>query len=459
MLFNSYGFLFVFLPVVLTGYYSFGRWGARAASAWIAAASLFFYAYWDVRYLPLLLLSVAWNFFVATRLAGHGSRGWLVIGIAADVCLLGWYKYAGFFVATADALLGTSVPVPQVLLPIGISFFTFTQIGYLVDVYRGAARRVDALTYLEFVTVFPHLVAGPIISCREVAPQLRSSARARVEYGHLARGLMLFLCGLFKKAAVADAIAPWANAVFDAPVGVSVVEAWLGALAYTLQLYFDFSGYSEMALGLALMLNLRFPLNFDAPYRSTSLVEFWRRWHITLGFWVRDYLYIPLGGNRCGFFRHLGNLFFSMLVIGLWHGAGWTFVVWGGLHGILLSLNHVWRRFGCRLPVALSWCLTFLAVLVCWVFFRAADVGQAFAVLSSMAGQADVVPAGTPRLPLLPCAGVLGALLIAALAVPHPARFVPRLPLSWAVLAFFFFGGAYALLAVTRPSEFLYFQF
>lgn len=462
MLFHSHGFLFLFLPVVLCGYFVLGRRGARAASAWIAAASLFFYAYWDVRYLPLLLGSAVWNLALSRRVAasrGGVRRGWLAAGVLGDVVLLGWYKYAGFFARSLDELLHASLPVPEVVLPVGISFFTFTQIGYLVDVYRGTAGRVGALTYLEFVTVFPHLAAGPIISCREVAPQLVAADRARVDYDHLARGLLLLLSGLIKKAAVADAIAPWADAVFSSPAGVTTVEAWLGALAYTLQLYFDFSGYSEMALGLALMLNLRFPLNFDGPYRATSLIEFWRRWHMSLGLWVRDYLYIPLGGNRHGFLRQMGNLLVSMAVIGLWHGAGWTFVLWGVLHGVLLVVNHAWRRLGFSLPEPAGWCLTFLSVLCCWVFFRAADVGSALSVLAAMAGQAALVPAGAPRLPLVTCAGTLAALLVLVCTLPHPARFVPRLPLSRGVLAVFFVGGVYALLAVTQPSEFLYFRF
>lgn len=404
MLFNSYAFILVFLPIAFAGTFWLGRRSPRLAALWLGLASLTFYAMWDARFAPLLLSSIVFNFAAGNligrlRQVGDGAkaRAALVAAIAADLGLLGYFKYANFFVASANQLLDGQFPALEVILPLGISFFTFTQIAFLVDVYRGYAREYSFVHYLMFVTYFPHLIAGPLFHHKQMMPQFTRPETYRVNLENLNAGLSIFILGLAKKVLIADGLAEYASPVFDAARDGKVLmlaEAWIGALAYTLQLYFDFSGYSDMAIGLALMFNVRLPLNFDSPYKSVSIIDFWRRWHMTLSAFLRNYLYIPLGGNRKGGARRYVNLMATMLLGGLWHGAGWTFVVWGGLHGLYLAINHAWRAFKARVswgdggPAARfgAGALTFLAVVVGWVFFRADSFPSAWSMLSAMTG-------------------------------------------------------------------------
>ena len=405
MLFNSYSFLFAFLPVVLAGTWLIARFSHRHTVHWLAAASVAFYAVWDVRFVVLLLGSAAFNYYAGQRLShekasGDAKQARLTLGlaIAANLAVLGYFKYVNFFIATVNGL-GAHWGALNVILPIGISFYTFTQIAYLVDIHRGNNPwEGRPATYLLFVSYFPHLVAGPLLHYKQVIPQFSQEGIFRPNLGNIAAGFGIFAVGLAKKVLIADALADQANPVFDfaresATLGGGPLffDAWIGALSYTLQLYFDFSGYSDMAIGLSLMLNVRLPLNFNSPYKAMSIIEFWRRWHMTLSAFLRDYLYIPLGGNRKGPVRRYVNLMITMLLGGLWHGAGWTFVIWGGLHGLYLSINHVWRslvkpRRSGWIAVLCSGALTFLAVVVAWVFFRADSLPAAKAVLAGMAG-------------------------------------------------------------------------
>jgi alginate O-acetyltransferase complex protein AlgI len=402
MLFNSYGFIFVFLPIVLAGYLLTGAWGRQWAAAWLVLASLVFYAYWDPRYLPLLLISSMGNFVAGRKLAECSTeqqsrrRILIVLAIGFNLVLLGYFKYANFFVTNLEAVTGLNVAIERVILPLGISFFTFTQIAFLVDVYRGEAREPKFLHYLLFVTYFPHLIAGPILHHKEMMPQFARDETYRFNPQNFVAGSTIFIIGLFKKAVLADGVAQFVAPVFDAAAKgqpVMVFDAWAGALAYTFQLYFDFSGYCDMAIGISLLFGIALPLNFDSPYKSRSIVEFWRRWHMTLSRFLRNYVYIPLGGNRKGLTRRYANLIITMLLGGLWHGAGWTFVIWGGLHGVYLAVNHAFaalrERTGFVAPSAigstLSWLLTFLSVVVGWVFFRAASWNAALDMLASMA--------------------------------------------------------------------------
>ena len=404
MLFNSYAFVFLFLPIVLAGSFLLARHGPRACAAWLVLASVFFYGWWDIRYVPLLIGSVVFNHFAGIAIASRAergagrARGVLIGAIAVNLALLGYFKYAGFFVANANALLGGGLQVKEIVLPLGISFFTFTQIAYLVDVYREPVR-YRLVPYALFVTYFPHLVAGPILHHREMMPQFASATSYRLDLTNLAAGLTLFAIGLFKKTVLADGIAPHAGPVFEhAAQGYApgTVEAWGAALAYGLQLYFDFSGYSDMAVGMSKMLGIRLPVNFDSPYKARSIIEFWRRWHMTLSRFLRDYLYIALGGSRRGTLRRYVNLLLTMVLGGLWHGAAWTFVVWGAVHGLLLAFNHAWRALRRRsgdIPAWLSTAegvagavLTFLAVFAAWVLFRAEDLPSAVLILRGMVG-------------------------------------------------------------------------
>lgn len=398
MLFNSYPFIFLYLPLVLLGFFSLAKHSRGAAAGWLAGASLFFYGYWNPLYVGLLLASIVANYrFGLWLTARQGQRAPLVLAIGANLALLAYFKYAHFFVTSVATLTGTDWSWPAVMLPLGISFFTFTQIAYLVDTWHGDVREHRFVHYVLFVTYFPHLIAGPVLHHKEMMPQFARPATYQVHWEHLAVGLTVFTLGLAKKVLLADSLAEFANPIFSVvnqggqPM---LFEAWLGALAYSLQLYFDFSGYSDMAVGLSLLFNVRLPMNFDSPYKARSIIEFWRGWHITLSRFLRDYLYIPLGGNRKGKLLRYWNLLVTMLLGGLWHGAGWTFVVWGGLHGSYLVINHLWRdgktRLGWGDGGALgrlgAGALTFLAVVVAWVFFRADSFHAAAAMLSGMSG-------------------------------------------------------------------------
>jgi alginate O-acetyltransferase complex protein AlgI len=397
MLFNSHAFLFGFLPVVLLAYFAAARRGREYGNLVLAAASLFFYAWWDVRYLPLLLASIMGNYACALRIrAAQGAmrRRWLVAALAGNLALLGWYKYAGFFAASVAQATGWQLPALQIVLPIGISFFTFTQIAFLVDTARGQVSESRFLHYLLFVTYFPHLIAGPVLHHGEMMPQFADQKNRWPSAENFAIGASIFFIGLAKKVLVADNLAPYANVLFADPRDVSLLVAWGGVLAYAFQLYFDFSGYSDMAIGLSRLFGVQLPLNFASPYKATSIMEFWRRWHMTLSRFLRDYLYIPLGGNRKGAGRRSANLMTTMVLGGLWHGAGWNFVIWGALHGGYLVAGQAWRGVaqrmgwrGGRAGQLAGWALTFGAVCVAWVFFRAPDMPTALAILAGMAGE------------------------------------------------------------------------
>lgn len=397
MLFNSYLFLFLFLPVTLAGYRLLqGRGRARGALGWLTAASLFYYGWWDPRYLALILASVAFNFGLGRALQGrHRSSALVALGVAVNLGALAWFKYAGFLVANLNQAAGTDFHLRTIVLPLAVSFFTFQQIAYLVDIHRGQPAETDLLRYGLFVTFFPQLIAGPIVQQQEMLPQFRAAGRPGPWPAHLAAGLSIFLLGLFKKVVLADGVAAFASPVFEAAdqgAVITLFEAWGGALAYTYQIYFDFSGYSDMAVGLAAMFGFRLPVNFNSPYQALSVVDFWRRWHMTLSRFLKDYLYIPLGGNRRSRPRLYGNLMVTMVLGGLWHGAGWNFVIWGALHGVFLVVNVAWRLgrratgSALRLPALPSWLLTFTLVVLARVFFRADSLPGAVAILKGAAG-------------------------------------------------------------------------
>jgi D-alanyl-lipoteichoic acid acyltransferase DltB (MBOAT superfamily) len=400
MLFNTFGFIFLYLPITLAGFFILARHSSSMAALWLALASLFFYGSWDYRYLPLLLGSITFNYALAYAI-GHAQtalrkKGLLTVAIAANLLLLAYYKYANFFGASLASIIGAQQwAALDIVLPIGISFFTFTQIAFLVDTYQGKVKEYRFTHYVLFVTYFPHLIAGPVLHHKEMMPQFAEPKTYLPAAGNFAIGLSIFIMGLAKKVLIADPLAPLASAVFAVDAHPGLIEAWLGALAYTFQLYFDFSGYSDMAIGLSRLFGIRLPLNFNSPYKAENIIDFWRRWHMTLSRFLRDYLYIPLGGNRNGPFARYRNLFVTMLLGGLWHGAGWTFVIWGGLHGIYLAVNHGWLflREKSGLPARqnlydrlVGRSLTFLAVMVAWVFFRSPDLATALDVLSGMSG-------------------------------------------------------------------------
>lgn len=413
MLFNSYEFLFFFLPATLAVFFALSGFNyVKAAAAWLALVSIFFYGYWSPRYVILLMASIAFNFAAGHAIARlrnaarpASAQRVLIFALVVNLGALAYFKYANFFVNSLNSVGHLDLYLAHIVLPIGISFFTFTQIAFLVDTFRGKVHESRFVPYTLFVTFFPHLIAGPVLHHAEMMPQFAQKDTYRFNLTNFQIGVAFFAIGLFKKIILADGIQPFVGPVFEADPAyqLTAIEAWGGTLAYTLQLYFDFSGYSDMAIGLAKMINVDLPLNFNSPYKSVNITEFWRRWHMTLSRFLRDYLYISLGGNRKGSARRYTNLLATMLLGGLWHGAGWTFVIWGGLHGLYLVVHQLWQAARKRwlgqdapntsAPVRmLSLLLTFLCVVVAWVFFRATSFDAAWRVLTGMAGINGIGP-------------------------------------------------------------------
>jgi D-alanyl-lipoteichoic acid acyltransferase DltB (MBOAT superfamily) len=404
MLFNSHVFLFVVLPVTLAGLLLLRRLPSTAPMRlWLLAASLVFYGWWSLAHLALLLASILANHLLGRAIgrarAARPALAWRLtaLGVAANLALLGWFKYATFVAGNLAALGGLDLAVQAVALPLAISFYTFQQIAYLVDVRRGEAGDYGLLDYALFVTFFPQLIAGPIVHHKELVPQFHDPRSGRLDPQDVAAGLVFLVIGLLKKLALADPIGELAAPTFAAAGTPGALEAWLAVGAFTLGLYFDFSAYSDMAVGLARMCGMRLPYNFASPYQAASIVEFWRRWHMTLSRFLRDYLYIPLGGNRHGAARRHLNLMLTMLLGGIWHGAGWTFIAWGALHGTYLLVNHAWSRAVAAgraraLPLPVARGVTLLAVMLAWVFFAAPGFDVALSVLSGMAGLHGIGP-------------------------------------------------------------------
>jgi alginate O-acetyltransferase complex protein AlgI len=496
MLFNSYVFLLAFLPVSLIAYQGLRRLGSeRGSIASLVLLSLFFYGWWNRVYLLLIVPQMLATFLIARLVMPQsgrhraGARGLLAGGIAGNLALLGYFKYANFFVDNVNGAFGSGLSLAPIVLPLGISFITFQKIALLVDAYRGKIDRLELLDFSLFVTFFPQLIAGPIVHHSEVLPQFRQfRQQGATAQGWVAAGVTILTIGLAKKVLLADSVAPFVAPGFDAaahgsPVGP--LAAWSSALAYTAQLYFDFSGYSDMAIGAALLFGIRLPLNFNSPYRAASIIEFWRRWHMTLSRFLRDYLYFALGGNRHGPIRRYASLLATMLLGGLWHGAGWTFVAWGGLHGIYLCINHAWRavRPGLAwlpdatgsIETALARALTLAAVVLAWVFFRAADLNSALVFLHGMVGAgAAATPADAPAFEGLALAaglllaanclpntqqlvGYRGPAPVEPEPVPRPSRLRWQPTAASAVATGAVLG--VAMLGLSRVSEFLYFQF
>ena len=399
MPFNSYPY-FVFLAVAVLGFRLLETRGPTGRRIFLLVMSYGFYAWWRADFLLLLLGSTLVNFLLgraieAQQKQGQNSRPFLAAGLVFNLGLIALFKYDTLFVSSANDLLGLGWPVPHLFLPLAISFFTFEQISYLVDADAGKTDGYSPLDYALFVAYFPHLIAGPIVRHNDLIPQFR---QLQARNDDLATGVTLFTIGLAKKSLIADNLAPFADAVFDAAgrgTHLGMTDAWLGTLFFAFQIYFDFSAYSDMALGSSIMLGIRLPVNFHSPYKSAGIIEFWRRWHISLSAFLRDYLYIPLGGNRQGRTRRYLNLFITMLLGGLWHGANWTFMLWGGLHGLYLSINHAFRRLTKTVAVPAVWhlplraasvLLTFAATTLAWIVFRAPDLASARNVLGGFAG-------------------------------------------------------------------------
>lgn len=460
MVFSSQIFLFLFLPLFLLGYYLCPQ---RARSALILAASYFFYAWWRPDFLGLLVgVTIAsYLFALAIEAAGTetGRRRWLVAGVTLNLSALAYFKYANFGISSLNALLVSvgfeSIAWTEVILPIGLSFYIFHAISYLVDIFRREAPPArDLIDFAAFIALFPHLVAGPVLRYHLLAEQFRSRVHSLERFS---RGTIVFMIGFCKKVLIADTVAPLADAAFSLK-SPTFIDAWTGALAYTIQLFFDFSGYTDMAIGLALMIGFVFPQNFNDPYVSRSITEFWKRWHMSLSSWLREYLYISLGGNRKGKLRTYINLFLTMLLGGLWHGANWTFVIWGAWHGAVLAFERYWdEKFGpSRLPVAIQVARTLLLVMVGWVMFRAADIGAAFRMFAGMAGANGL---GMSDLLAWEVTGDRVGILLFAWVLVYAMPWLKRNGgnLRWVSVLLFLW--AVATLSAQSFTPFLYFQF
>ncbi len=419
MLFNSYEFIFIFLPITLLGFHLIGKHKRhRLAIAWLVGASLFFYGWWNPAYLGLLLFSILFNYSIGVSLSSGlddalSRKVTLIVGVIVNLSVLGYFKYANFFIDNLNILTNSNIILYEIILPLGISFFTFQQITYLVDAYYQETKEYNFLHYCLFVTFFPQLIAGPIVHHKEMLPQFAKDAVYKLRSKHLAIGMTIFTLGLFKKVVLADSMLVYATPVFDAAeagVILTFFEAWTGALAYTFQLYFDFSGYSDMAIGLARMFGIRLPLNFNSPYKATNISDFWRRWHITLSRLIRNYLWDPISLflTRYALNREYGKIrifvltivipvFFSFFWIGLWHGAGWNFIIFGFMHGFYIVIFNLWTNLKLNFSVfrliknsivsiLLGWLITFICVVLGWVLFRAESIDGAKKILQSMIG-------------------------------------------------------------------------
>lgn len=405
MLFNSFEFIILFLPTVFFVFFYLSTKKHLYAATWLTLSSLFFYGYWDMRYIPLLLTSIIMNFIFGRLLTiSHrhkGKKKILICAVSLNLLILCYYKYTNFFIDTLASLTSTEWSFHHIILPLGISFFTFTQIAFLVDSYQNKVKERNFIHYCLFVTYFPHLIAGPVLHHQQMIPQFKKTKNYHLDYMNISVGIFMFILGLFKKVILADQTIQYVSPLFDAAasgVTLTVIDSAIGILAYTLQLYFDFSGYSDMAIGISLFFNINLPINFNSPYKAVNIIDFWKRWHMTLSQFLRDYLYIPLGGNRKGSLRRYLNLWITMFLGGLWHGAGWTFVFWGSLHGFFLIINHFWvevkshllptvylERYG-RLNGWVARTLTFCCVAIAWTFFRADSFTSAVNILKGLFG-------------------------------------------------------------------------
>ena len=481
MLFNSFEFIFLFAPCTFLLWTLLRRCNLNSAAVFtLLLASLLFYAYWNPPFILLLLASVIINYVFQRVICSYMRKGdsfrhtakyLLYIGVVLNLMFIAYFKYKNFILYNIDVLLGREAVYPALFLPLGISFFTFQQIACLVDTYKGKIGKTSFVDYTLFVSFFPQLIAGPIVKYEELIPQIRTVSKERfVNWDNVRLGLVVFACGLFKKIAIADYLSPVSIMLFDSAVVPTFYDSLLGTLAYTMQLYFDFSGYSDMALGLGFIFDVTLPQNFDSPYQSLSIIEFWRRWHMTLSGFLKDYVYIPLGGNRGGQTKKYINLLLTMLIGGLWHGAGWNYVLWGGLHGVYLVINHIFRTCTkglITIPRILCWVMTFSAVSFAWIFFRSPSMARASEVIRGFA-DADIMDFTLNAVTLSGgdlykfIAALCGSIMLAAFA-PNVHKFLSKVSSGKYYIALVsgacFAASLWLMTYTEKVSEFLYFQF
>ena len=472
MLFNSIEFIFIFLPITFFVYFWLNKKKlVKIATGWLVVASLAFYSYWKIDYLPIILFSMIFNYSIGYTLSNDvnlkiNRKLLLSIGIICNVLLLGYYKYFDFLIANLNHLFKTDFNYMHIMLPLAISFFTFQQIAYLVDSYQYKTKEYDFLTYALFVTFFPQLIAGPIVHHKEMMPQFSNLRNRFITPRNVSIGLFLFAIGLFKKVILADYFSPVVKDLFDASQSLTCFEAWMASISYTFQLYFDFSGYCDMALGIGYFFNIVLPQNFNSPYKSDSIQDFWRRWHMTLSRFLRDYIYIPLGGNRNGQFNTYRNLFLTFFIGGIWHGANWTFIIWGMLHGTMICIHRFWKNFNFKIHKAIAIICTFLFINCTWVYFRALSVSRANDILKSMIGLNGFAPivinklrfcfnGDTTKLSFF----LLIPAIIIVFCMQNSVELSKKFKPNWIFGTITFVLLTVSILSINKVSEFLYFQF
>lgn len=391
MLFNSYIFIFVFLPITLIGYFVCNRWGKyRLANIFLIGMSLWFYGYFNITYLPIIGGSILVNYFFSRTISNLTiAKKWrtilMIVGVTANIAVIFYFKYFDFFLENVNTIFHRNFELKNIVLPLGISFFTFQQVSYLVDSYRTQETRdYGFIEYTLFVLFFPQLIAGPIVLHKEMIPQFRDEQNKRFQSENFARGMYIFAIGLFKKVLMADTFSKAVSLGYSNVENLTSLEALIVSFSYTFQIYFDFSGYCDMAIGISSMFNISLPQNFNSPYKATSIIDFWNRWHMSLTRFLREYVYFPLGGNRKGRVRTYINILIVFLVSGIWHGANWTFIVWGMLHGVAQCLNRVFKNVWAKIGVVTQWFMTFMFVNIAWVVFRARDLKEAALFLKRM---------------------------------------------------------------------------
>jgi len=474
LLFNSYEFIFIFLPFTFFIYFFLLKHRLIViAKGFLVFSSLFFYSWWNILYLPLILGSIIFNYLIGAILAKKETRNIsnkfiLTVGIVANLALLGYFKYSDFFLENLNFITGANFPLLHLVLPLAISFFTFQQISYIVDSYKGKTAEYDFLNYTLFVTFFPQLIAGPIVHHKDMMPQFNSKWNLVKNYKNIALGLFIFSIGLFKKVVIADTFSLWSIYGFDTANSLNFFEAWASSLSYTFQLYFDFSGYTDMAIGIALLFNIKLPINFNSPYKSTSLIQFWERWHITLSKFVNQYIFKPILKlfKNYSFSKGLFSIFISIVIIGLWHGASWMFVFFGLIQGVGVVINYIWRKkIKIKINKYIGWFITFNIFNFSVIFFRSTELNDAFKVIKGMFGtngMGNIIMlinfGGIDKFQLL---YIIFAFFIAFIgffyqnstSITHHTMRVKKVYIYTAFLLWFSF------LHLNRVSEFLYFNF
>ncbi|QIU89375.1 MBOAT family O-acyltransferase [Yokenella regensburgei] len=384
MLFNSFEYSILFLPITALIYFIFKKVNLNLSKIWVCAISVYFYSFFTYQFIPLLIASMAINFIIIKLILSHGDNKYIVSSVLFNVVSLGYFKYCNFFASNIDSIFGLAIGHLDVVAPLAISFYTFQQISLSVSAHRKQITEVTLLDYCAYILFFPKLISGPITNYEIITNQLSSRDSYLGKY--LAPGLFVFSVGVFKKIVLASYFGAIADQGYSVVSTLNTLDSWITSLSYTLQLYFDFSGYTDMAIGSGLLFGVLLPLNFNSPYLATDLQDFWRRWHITLSTWLRNYVYIPLGGNRKGVPRTYLNLFLTFLIGGFWHGAGWNFLAWGALHGAGLVVHRYWSQNGLRMPSILGWFVTFNYVNIAWIFFRTENITDAVTILKKMFG-------------------------------------------------------------------------